>query len=582
MTAAIIPFPSPAPAVPGQALDQANVQGLETGEASATVANALVFAQLVEALLGDNSLISQEVPQAAPEGTEAAATTDDLKSTTGDETSTTCARPELVLSTLVVLPTPVPVAVPAPAPITVPKVEQMVEPSPDLEMDAAETGILTVEDAPAPSASFFGGDETTVTRVAPKSDTDTGDDTETEAPTVPVREAASQPQMTAVQAAPVTELPVPVELPQAAPTAEARTPAPQPQIAPAQTETASTPVTPDRVETVARRQTNSQPLAFSLRLSRREQDTSVEPPTATVGESEAPAESLITTTTEAETPEVKVPTRTFAVASPRQAPLAQTPTEKATVATDQAASRTESTQTPTRSTPDVELKAAPTVRPPKAQPAAETSAPAKEPVKAATEIHHADTRPATPVTVAAPNADTQPAPSKSGQLPAARTETVETVSGKRIDTVQPRTARDIVVQIPVEASRKVEVQVAEKAGEVRVAVHTADPELSQSLRVELGSLVSRLESAGYRAESLAPTESFVSSSSSARQDPSSSQQEASRGFSGQGQGSAGQGSNGQRRQQNDGTPWAEQFASSLAPEQETGQESTPWQSIFNR
>ncbi|MEN6600887.1 MAG: hypothetical protein ABFD86_00620 [Bryobacteraceae bacterium] len=167
--------------------------------------------------------------------------------------------------------------------------------------------------------------------------------------------------------------------------------------------------------------------------------------------------------------------------------------------------------------------------------------------------------------------------------PLPRTEIVERINVNRVDAAQPRTARDIVVQIPADNSNKVEVQVAERGGEVRVAVRTADAALNQSLRTELGSLVARLETAGYRADSITSPESFVSSSSQARQDPSSSEQNASRGFSGQGQESSHQqGGSGQQRQGEHPDRWAEQFARSLTPDQDAGQENSSWQSIFNR
>ncbi len=179
-------------------------------------------------------------------------------------------------------------------------------------------------------------------------------------------------------------------------------------------------------------------------------------------------------------------------------------------------------------------------------------------------------------------ADPRPAAvTTSDPLP--RTQIVEHIGVNRVEAGQPGTARNIVVQIPADNSHKVEVQVAERSGEVRVAVRTSDTALNQSLRTELGSLVARLETAGYHADSIASSESFVSSSSQARQDPSSSEQNASRGFSGQGQESSHQqGGHGQRRQGSNPNRWAEQFTRSLTPDQDAGQENPSWQSIFNR
>jgi len=47
---------------------------------------------------------------------------------------------------------------------------------------------------------------------------------------------------------------------------------------------------------------------------------------------------------------------------------------------------------------------------------------------------------------------------------------------------------------------RVQVHVAERAGEVRVAVHTPDANLAGTLREELPQLTSRLEQSGFHAE----------------------------------------------------------------------------------
>jgi len=53
---------------------------------------------------------------------------------------------------------------------------------------------------------------------------------------------------------------------------------------------------------------------------------------------------------------------------------------------------------------------------------------------------------------------------------------------------------------------QVQVRIVERGGEVKVAVHTPDVELSQALRERLGELVQRLEQTGYRTETWSPAE----------------------------------------------------------------------------
>jgi hypothetical protein len=67
----------------------------------------------------------------------------------------------------------------------------------------------------------------------------------------------------------------------------------------------------------------------------------------------------------------------------------------------------------------------------------------------------------------------------------------------------------LVVPRPADDGRPgepVKVRVVERAGEVKLAVHTGDANLAQSLREDLGELVRRLEQSGYRAETWRPGE----------------------------------------------------------------------------
>jgi hypothetical protein len=61
----------------------------------------------------------------------------------------------------------------------------------------------------------------------------------------------------------------------------------------------------------------------------------------------------------------------------------------------------------------------------------------------------------------------------------------------------------------------VDLHIAERAGEVHVAVRTPDAALQASLRDDLGSLVHSLDRAGYHAETFAPSGLAVHSSAAA-------------------------------------------------------------------
>lgn len=72
--------------------------------------------------------------------------------------------------------------------------------------------------------------------------------------------------------------------------------------------------------------------------------------------------------------------------------------------------------------------------------------------------------------------------------------------------MKPVTAREIAVRVSAPGESNVDVHVAERGGEVRVAVRTADSSLQVSLQQDLGTLIGRLENAGFHAENLATRE----------------------------------------------------------------------------
>jgi hypothetical protein len=73
-----------------------------------------------------------------------------------------------------------------------------------------------------------------------------------------------------------------------------------------------------------------------------------------------------------------------------------------------------------------------------------------------------------------------------------------------------RPVREVVIQIGGSAGERVEVQVTERGGAVRVHVRTADKELTTSLRANLGELVRSITEKGLRIEAWTPTETWPS------------------------------------------------------------------------
>lgn len=98
--------------------------------------------------------------------------------------------------------------------------------------------------------------------------------------------------------------------------------------------------------------------------------------------------------------------------------------------------------------------------------------------------------------------------SESGREPAVA---LRELAAAPLRETKPEPVRDLTVVIPgrVTEGRKqdsVQVRLVDRAGEVRVAVHTGDRELTHSLRGQLGELVTRLEQTGYRTQTWQPAE----------------------------------------------------------------------------
>ena len=83
----------------------------------------------------------------------------------------------------------------------------------------------------------------------------------------------------------------------------------------------------------------------------------------------------------------------------------------------------------------------------------------------------------------------------------------------RLQAAPPSHAPDthsISVRVTDAGDTRVELKVTEHAGELKVAVRTADPDLAGSLRENLGDLVHKLEQSGFRADTWHPAQSSAS------------------------------------------------------------------------
>ena len=77
-------------------------------------------------------------------------------------------------------------------------------------------------------------------------------------------------------------------------------------------------------------------------------------------------------------------------------------------------------------------------------------------------------------------------------------------AGQATDTKPAAPLRQISIQVGPTQQQKVELQVMDRAGELRVGVRSADNDLAQGLRQGLSDLVGRLEQNGFRADAWRP------------------------------------------------------------------------------
>jgi hypothetical protein len=71
--------------------------------------------------------------------------------------------------------------------------------------------------------------------------------------------------------------------------------------------------------------------------------------------------------------------------------------------------------------------------------------------------------------------------------------------------IAPRPFRQISLKLSTDDSTRVNLDLIEKAGKVQVTVRTPDHELAKSLQADLGDLIGRLESKGFKTESWIPS-----------------------------------------------------------------------------
>jgi hypothetical protein len=107
---------------------------------------------------------------------------------------------------------------------------------------------------------------------------------------------------------------------------------------------------------------------------------------------------------------------------------------------------------------------------------------------------------ASPAGVAVPGGtiQTQTKVSAAPQQPTTVSQELQTAN-----PAQSQPIREISFRLGADSSQ-VDVQVAQRAGKIQVAVRTADPELAKSLQTNLGEVVGRLEDKGFRTETWTP------------------------------------------------------------------------------
>ena len=137
------------------------------------------------------------------------------------------------------------------------------------------------------------------------------------------------------------------------------------------------------------------------------------------------------------------------------------------------------------------------------------------------------------------------------------------------------TAREINLKLGTSKANGVDVQVVERGGKVHVAVRTSDTELASSLRGDLGSLLTRVEHRGYRAEIWTPLDTAFQSLASHKGSGAGSAAQFDDSPRG-GNGSAGEQAGDQPRHQPDQPAWLEELEGSFGGTTIPGMEGMEW------
>jgi hypothetical protein len=170
------------------------------------------------------------------------------------------------------------------------------------------------------------------------------------------------------------------------------------------------------------------------------------------------------------------------------------------------------------------------------------------------------TRPAQPV-----------APSSTSENKPAVIRTAEIEPTRQPPPVHAGDARTISLRLTDAGEQRVELKISDHAGEVKVAVRAADPDLAGSLRENLGDLVHRLEQSGLRADTWHP--SATESAGGPKQTAHADNESFDGSQSGGRQQQSGDGRERRQQQQPERARWLEEFGS-FAPDLERS--TTPW------
>lgn len=156
-----------------------------------------------------------------------------------------------------------------------------------------------------------------------------------------------------------------------------------------------------------------------------------------------------------------------------------------------------------------------------------------------------------------------PSPAEHGGSPAPReTDGASPASGEPPEPAAQPVSRDVSWHL-ADGENRVDVRMAERAGEIRVTVHTPDRELAESLRADLPDLVGKLRQNGVQAESWRPAAAAPDAGRRGGSDASSSQEHA---LGGRRDGRPRQSPQQQSKNQ---SRWAGAWHASLDPAQET-------------